>query len=93
MLAELFADFYDSSKFSVLIPFNVFAFLLFSTLIAIWYYYRVGRKAYYLSKLPGIPTKPFVGNITLLTNGFFKPIPTNINTSIIIKFFYCINLM
>jgi len=62
----------------------VFVFLLISVLTAIWYYHKVGRKAYYLRKLPGIPRYPILGNANILTNGLFRPLPPDPSISKII---------
>ncbi len=89
MLTQLFTHFSKplTNLTSTLI--YVFVILLISILTAIWYYHKVGRKAYYLRKCPGMPRYPFVGNVTFLTNGLFKPLPPDATTSMIAKAFIC----
>ncbi len=73
MFTELFSNFSNPLVFSQI--YTILVFIIISTLTAFWYYHKVGRKAYYLRKCPGIPRYPFVGNVTYLTNGLFKPLP------------------
>jgi hypothetical protein len=87
MLTQLFADLSKPlANFTSTLVY-VFAILLISILIVIWHYHKVGRKAYYLRKCPGMPRYPFVGNVTFLTNGLFKPLPSDATTSMIVKTF------
>jgi hypothetical protein len=89
MLTQLFADFSKTLTNLTSTLVYVFAILLILILTAIWYYHKVGRKAYYLRKCPAMPRYPFIGNFTFLTNGLFKPLPPDVTTCMIVKTFSC----